>query len=632
VAGYIKTGCAKFPTFAHLFAYTGKRKKMTDIISVLPDAIANQIAAGEVVQRPASVVKELMENAVDAGATDIKLIIKDGGTTLIQVIDNGKGMSETDARMCWERHATSKIRKADDLFSIVSFGFRGEALASIAAVAHVDMKTRRAEDELGTCITIEASEVKKQESAAAPQGTNISVRNLFFNIPARRNFLKSIPVETRHIIEEFVRVAMPNPKVAFSFINNDNEVYNLKAGSQASRIVGLLGIKETDELLLDEEETDFVSVRVYLGSPRLARKTRGDQFFFVNGRFIKSAYLNHAVTSAYDELLAKDAYPAYVVFMDVPPAKIDINVHPTKTEIKFEDEKYLYQVLKSVCRKALGQHLLMPEESNNDAFDRLIRETATLDTLPSEPKIKTDRSFNPFGRETTVKQKQNLGKWQEIFAPLKEEEPETKQDLFTRGELRNQPVEKPAEPVLSVFQYAGGYLVFSTEKGLFIADQQAAHERILYEEYAQAMDGQGFLTQQLLFPRVVEFSPADYTVLEDVLDQVKLLGFDINPFGQNTFIVNGTPADIKKGEPREMLEGVLQKYKENLQGLKLGPREALIRAMARQSAIARGTLLSHKEATELANQLMNCSVPAYTPGGKPVFITFAPADLAKRFE
>lgn len=606
---------------------------MSDIISVLPDAIANQIAAGEVVQRPASVVKELMENAVDAGATDIKLIIKDGGSTLIQVIDNGKGMSETDARMCWERHATSKIRKAEDLFTITSFGFRGEAMASIAAVAQVEMKSRRHEDELAIYIQIEGSDIKKQENTAAPEGTNISVRNLFFNIPARRNFLKSIPVETRHVIDEFIRVAMPNPHIAFSFINNTNEVYNLKAGTQIQRIAALLGIKDPSGLLYDEEDTDIVQNRVYLGHPQQAKKTRGDQFFFVNGRYIKSAYLNHAVTSAYSELIAKDTYPPYVVFMDVPPEKIDINVHPTKTEIKFEDEKYLYQILKSVCRKALGQHLLLNDSGEeNDAFNRMISETATSDRMPEEPKIKVNSGFNPFGGGS-AKPKQNMGKWQEIFAiPVKEEVSRPTPDLFEQERLRHIPEDKPTDKVLSIFQYAAGYLVFSTEKGLFIANQQAAHERVLYEDYAKAMDGSGFPSQQLLFPRVVEFHPTDFALLEEILDQVKLLGFDINPFGSNTFIVNGTPADVKKGEPKELIEGVLQKYKENLQGLKLGQREALMRALAKQSAISKGTMLTPKETTELANQLMNCEVPAYNPAGKPVFVTFAPDELEKQLE
>lgn len=608
---------------------------MSDIISVLPDAIANQIAAGEVVQRPASVVKELMENSIDAGATDVKLIIKDGGSTLLQIIDNGKGMSETDARMCWERHATSKIRKAEDLFSITSFGFRGEAMASIAAVAQVELKTRRQDDDLATHICIDGSEVKSQESCSSPQGTNISVRNLFFNIPARRNFLKSIPVETKHIIEEFIRVAMPNPSIAFSFINNGNEIYSLKSSSQKKRIAELIGIKNATDLLYDEEDTDIVQTKVFLAQPKYAKKTRGDQFFFVNGRFIKSPYLNHAVTSAYDELIAKDTYPAYVVFMEVPPAKIDINVHPTKTEIKFEDEKYLYQILKSVCRKALGQHLLLADDTNeNDAFERLIKETNTTARQPEEPKISVNKNFSPFGSGgTSTKTKQNLGKWQEIFAtPDAEEESKQSPSLFEQDKLRRVPDDKPTEQVSGIFQFKAAYIVFSTEKGLFIADQQAAHERVLYEDYAKAMDGSGFPSQQLLFPRVAEFHPTDFALLDEIIDQVKLLGFDINPFGNNTFIINGTPADVKKGEPREMLEGVLQKYKENLQELKLGQRESLMRAMAKQSAIAKGTVLTQKEVTELCNQLMNCEVPAYTPTGKPVFITFNETDLEKRFE
>lgn len=604
---------------------------MSDIINVLPDAIANQIAAGEVVQRPASVVKELMENAADAGATDIKLIIKDGGSTLVQVIDNGKGMSETDARMCWERHATSKINKAEDLFRITSFGFRGEALASIAAVAQVEMKTRPYNKELGTYILIEASEVKKQENSAAPIGTNISVRNLFFNIPARRNFLKSIPVETRHIIDEFIRVAMPQPAIGFTLINNDNEIYNLKPGTQAQRIAALLGLKNPSELLYGEEETDIVNTRVYLGQPQLAKKTRGDQYFFVNGRFIKNAYLNHAVTSAYDEMIAKDTYPAYVVFMDVPPAKIDINVHPTKTEIKFEDEKYLYQILKSVCRMALGQHLLIPEDNENDAFARMISETAQSEKMPGVPTISVNKGFNPFGNETSHK-KQPLGKWQDVFAPFVNQEEKPTPTLFETNVTKIIRQENQAEEIQEVFQFAASYLVFYTSNGLLIADQQAAHERVLYEEYTKAIGGSGFPSQQLLFPRVVEFHPTDYALLDEIIDEVKLLGFDISPFGQNTFIVNGSPADVKKRDPKEMLEGVLQKYKENLQALKLGHREALLQAMARQAAIRRGTSLTPKEITTLVNQLLACDTPAYTPAGKPVFITFAAHELAKRFE
>lgn len=604
---------------------------MSDIINVLPDAIANQIAAGEVVQRPASVVKELMENAADAGATDIKLIIKDGGSTLVQVIDNGKGMSETDARMCWERHATSKINKAEDLFRITSFGFRGEALASIAAVAQVEMKTRPHNKELGTYILIEASEVKKQENIAAPVGTNISVRNLFFNIPARRNFLKTIPVETRHIIDEFVRVAMPQPAIGFTLVNNENEVYNLKLGTQAQRIAALLSLKNTAELLYGEEDTDIVNARVYLGQPQLAKKTRGDQFFFVNGRFIKNAYLNHAVTSAYDEMIAKDTYPAYVVFMDVPPEKIDINVHPTKTEIKFEDEKYLYQILKSVCRKALGQHLLIPEDNQNDAFARMINETAQSEKIPSVPPISVNKGFNPFGSDV-VRKKQPLGKWEDVFAPFKNEEERPTPTLFETHAPKVSRSETIPEEIQEVFQFAASYLVFSSGGGLLIADQQAAHERVLYEEYSKAIGGNGFPSQQLLFPRVVEFAPADYAMLEEIIDEVKLLGFDISAFGQNTFIVNGSPADVKKRDPKEMLEGVLQKYKENMQALKLGHREALLRAIARQSAIRRGTVLTPKEIMALVNQLLACETPAYTPAGKPVFITFAAHELAKRFE
>lgn len=593
---------------------------MSDIIKLLPDSIANQIAAGEVVQRPASVAKELLENAIDSGAGKILMYFRDGGQTLVQVTDNGRGMTETDARMCWERHATSKISRAEDLFHISSFGFRGEALASIAAVSRVELKTKIREAELGTRIAIEASEIIAQEPAACAEGTTVIVKNLFYNIPARRNFLKSMAVETRHLIEEFQRVALAHPSIEFHLYNNDNEVYRLAPDSLIHRVEAVLGARQKGDLLHVSEETDILSVNGFIGSPDRSKKTRGDQFFFVNGRYIREPYFHHAVLSAFDGLIEKDHHPFYVLFLEMDPAKIDINVHPTKTEVKFEDGKAIYLILKSIAKKALSGYHSSGSETRLPFGD--YNPSIPTEKMPSEPAVRTDRRFNPF---EPAKTKGNLAQWEKLYGTFKYEEESSPMDVAARlPELFHTNRDTFGG---DFFQFLNTYIVCTHDQKLFIIDQKPAHERVLYEHYMQSGLTRSIPSQQLLFPRTMELSATDFTLISDLLPEINLLGFDIHIFGKNTIIINGTPADIVKTEAKELIEGLLENYKQNQQELKLGKRENLARAMARNSSIREGQVLGQAEMKQLFNDLLSCEHPQHSPSGKAVFITFAREQL-----
>jgi DNA mismatch repair protein MutL len=465
-----------------------KFQSMSDIIRLLPDNIANQIAAGEVVQRPASVVKELLENSVDAGSTNVQLIVKDAGKQLVQVIDNGKGMSDSDARLCFERHATSKIRSAEDLFAIKTFGFRGEAMASIAAVAQVELKTRQAENELGTLIRIEGSSIIVHEQTAYPVGTSISVKNLFYNIPARRNFLKSNSVEMRHIMDEFVRVALAYPQVAFSFYHNDLELFNLPEEILSKRAVSVLGGSYREQLIPCKEETDFVSISGYIGKPESARKTRGDQFFFVNNRFIKSNYLNHAVMHAFEELIPSDSFPFYILYIEIDPSNIDVNVHPTKTEIKFDDEKTVYAIIKACVKRSLGTHNIMPSldfdfNVNVSGFTGL---SANSDTATNDYKGYTTK---PFATQTSI-ERSNQSNWERMYSGMENNREEGYQESIKMLSAINgaEDVTRLNKELLhtgntSTFQLHQKYIVSQIKSGMMLVDQQAAHERILFEKY-----------------------------------------------------------------------------------------------------------------------------------------------------
>lgn len=606
------------------------RFTMSDIIQLLPDSIANQIAAGEVVQRPASVVKELLENSIDSGADKIELIIKDGGQNSIKVVDNGKGMSEMDARMCWERHATSKITQANDLFKIKTFGFRGEALASIAAIAQVHLYTKQDGADLGTHILIEASEVVKQELCSCKKGTSIEVRNLFFNVPARRNFLKSVSVETKHIIEEFQRVALSNPDVEMSMYNNDNEVFVLRKTDLQHRIMDVLGNKKEGDLLPVNEGTDIISIDGFVGAPNISKKTRGDQYLFVNGRFIKHHYFNHAITGAYEGLIESDHYPFFILYLQIDPASIDINVHPTKTEVKFEDASSIYKILRSVVQKALALSNNAPQFDFDQSNERLDHYRPTIDRNHAAPEPKLDKSYNPFKGDT--KKKENISRWEKLYEPLKHEhsDKEKIEELEIKPTLEFQSAEQ--NEVDGLFQFQNRFIVCNYRDSIYVINQQAAHERVLFERYILVGDHARYPSQQLLFPRTIEFNAADFSIIKDLIEEINQLGFDLSIFGKNTVIVNGTPADSQKAEVEGMIEGLLDNYKNNLQELKLKKRENIARAMAVHSSIKMGQKLEQREMLQLVNDLFQCQQAGQSPSGKPIFVNFDDKKLSEVFK
>ncbi len=608
---------------------------MPDLIRLLPDHVANQIAAGEVVQRPASVVKELMENSVDSGATTITLVVKDAGRTLVQVTDDGKGMSPADARMCFERHATSKIRVADDLGTVLTKGFRGEALASIAAIAQVELRTREHDQELGTRILIDGSRVRVQEPVAGPVGTSIAVRSLFYNVPARRQFLKSDGVEMKHIIEEFNRVAMAHPDICFRLVSNDHEEQHLQAANTAptpvaalrQRIVGLFGRKYDERLVPVDETTELLSVSGYVGKPEFARRSRGDQFFFVNQRYIRSAYLEHAVRKAYEELVARENHPAWYLFISLDPALIDINIHPTKTEIKFRDDRAVYAIVHAAVRRALGRFNITP----------------SLDFEP-EPAMIAAFSGGSGGGASPVPawRPQDLGAfnapprprvdgWQRMFDQGIEqttgELPSTNaQRVLPSREHEGTPGARP------VFQMHGTYIIAQLRSGFMVVDQQRAHERILFERHLKCLEQGAGLSQRSLFPRNVDLAPGDFSLLEELLPELRALGMDIEPFGGNTFQVNGMPAEAPDEDPAQLFESVLEQLR-NAQGeLRNDRHSAIAGGLARSMAMRPGRILDSAAMHDLIDRLFACEMPTTTPGGKPTLITFGLDELNERFQ
>ncbi|MFD2527088.1 DNA mismatch repair endonuclease MutL [Flavihumibacter stibioxidans] len=665
---------------------------MADNIQLLPDHIANQIAAGEVIQRPASAVKELLENAVDAGATEIRLVVNDAGKALIQVIDNGKGMSETDARLCFERHATSKIRQIDDLFHINTMGFRGEALASVAAVSQVELRTRRAGDEMGTYIEVENSEVIRQEPCAAAPGTSIAMKNLFFNVPARRNFLKSNAAEMRHIIDEFIRVSMAFPQLFFSLTHNGQQVFHLDKGSLKQRIVQLLGSSYNARLVPVQEQTDYLNIQGFVGKPDAAKKTRGDQYFFVNNRFIRSSYLNHAVMQAYQGLIPSDSFPLYVLFIDLNPEQIDVNVHPTKQEIKFEDEKIVYAFVQAAVKHALAQFSITPTlefdidagiqqsdavskpftaaqqnaASNSGLFQAFTRSnqahfiekgtgsgfegglgmagsgTGAGRTWSVEPG--TVGGGSNFGGRTSAGgdiPSGGLKHWKDFFEPAgggpgNQGDAQTGAGLLEYEQSNGFGWEMPGKKWQllehgELLQVQLQYVIAPTMQGFILLHQQYAHERVLYERYAAALVGKPMATQRNLFPVTLDLTPTDAAMLHDLLHDMALLGYLIEPFGQNSFVVQGTPADILQGNEKASIEHLLDQYKHFSSDVKFSRRERLIRSLAAQHAIRIGTQLTQKEMRQLANDLLTCAQPNITATGNPTFIEFNRTYLSKLF-
>lgn len=604
---------------------------MPDIIQLLPDNIANQIAAGEVIQRPASAVKELLENAVDAGATEINLIVNDAGKALIQVIDNGKGMSETDARMAFERHATSKIKNIEDLFKIKTMGFRGEALASIAAVAQVELKSKREEDETGVFIEIENSQVIKQEPIAMQTGTSIAMKNLFFNVPARRNFLKSNAAELRHIVDEFIRVAMSFPEIFFSFTSNGQQVFHLEKGSMKQRIVQILGNSYAAKLVPVQEQTDYMNIYGFVGKPETAKKTRGDQYFFVNNRFIKSAYLNHAVMNAFNEMIAKDSFPMYTLFIDLDPAQLDINVHPTKQEIKFEDEKIVYAFVQSAIKHALAQFSISPTlDFELDASIQSLDAVSKPFTEDKKSSASSSSLYNTFTKKNQshfVESKSELKHWRDFY----EKDQPQPENFKPQAETTVLITLNPKPDTQNLLQLHNSFIVVQTNRGYYLVHQQNAHERILYERFALAVEGKPIATQQSLFPATIELHAADAVLLKELLPDMNHLGYQLEPFGNNTFVIQGTPADVSQGNEKTAIEKMLEQYKHFSSDLKYSKREKLLRSLALQQSVKAGTSLTDKEMKVLIEDLFNCAIPNSTANGKPTYLEFKKEELDKLF-
>jgi DNA mismatch repair protein MutL len=600
---------------------------MSDIIQLLPDHVANQIAAGEVIQRPSSAVKELLENAIDSGASDIKLIVKDAGRTLIQVIDNGCGMSETDARMCFERHATSKIREANDIHSIRTMGFRGEAIASMAAIAHVELKSKLHDVELGTKIIIEGSELISQENCTSNNGTSISIKNLFFNVPARRNFLKSDNVELKHIFDEFYRVALANEDCSFSFYQNDKEVLNLPKSTVKQRVVGIFGAKYNEKLVPVSEETTLITISGFIGKPEFSKKTRGEQYFFVNNRFIKSPYLHHAVNNAFKDLISDGHHPSYFLFFDIDPKFIDVNIHPTKTEIKFEDEKSIYAIIRSCVKRALGIHNIVPtlDFDKDPAFSNIPKSSNEV----RQPTLKVDSSYNPFQEKEakdssyTPSPKVKTDNWEKLFEdlPVPESQPQQTETISKSWSEDSETTES------AIFQLNKEYIVSSIKSGMMIIHQQRAHERILYEYYLNSQNVEG-QSQQMLFPKTISLNPSDIELAREISDELFNLGFRFDYLNKNSIVVLGSPLDIEMENLEGVFEELIEQYKTQSS---LEKRDNFALSMAKSMCIKKGRTLSITEMNSIIDNLFACQTPNATANRKPTLITLTLEEIAKKF-
>jgi DNA mismatch repair protein MutL len=596
---------------------------MPDIIKLLPDSVANQIAAGEVIQRPASVVKELIENSVDAQSESIKVIIKDSGKTLIQVIDDGSGMSETDARLSFERHATSKISSAQDLFEIRTKGFRGEALASITAVSMVELRTRKAEYDSGTLIILNGSKVETQEPCSCPVGSSFSVKNLFFNIPARRKFLKSDNTEMRHIITEFQKVVIAHPEIRFSLYHNENEIYNLGTGNFRQRIIGVFGKQINNDLITLETTTSLIDIKGFIGKPENARRTYGEQFFFVNKRFMKHPYFHKAVIEAYQNILPPEAIPSYFIFMEIDPASIDINIHPTKTEIKFEDERSIWQILMASVKEALGRFNIVPSLDFGDEALIDIPVRSSFKNIPDPPSIEIDPQYDPFAGDERMSnqnriierfEKENNSGWEKLYSELEREEPE----------------HSKIETERKFFQIKNKYIVCPVKSGLMLIDQKRAHERILYERFLDNLINNRSISQTELYPVNIELNPADIFVLKEIEDDIRILGFNFKFSEKNTISITGRPSEIGSTDPVLLLEILLEEYKKTQSDPATGVREKVASAMAGASAIPYGKILMKNEMEDLFDTLFSCKAPNYSPKGKPVINILTLEEIDKR--
>ena len=621
------------------------------MIHLLPDSVANQIAAGEVIQRPASVVKELVENSVDAGATMIQVRLTDAGRTNIQVIDNGMGMSDTDARMSFERHATSKISNPDDLFALHTFGFRGEALASIAAVAQVELRTRRAEDELGTVIHIAGSRIESQEVEMCPVGTNFQVKNLFFNVPARRKFLKSNQTELNNVMSELERVALVHPEIAFMLYHNDVELVNVPQATLRQRIQHLFGKKLGQELLSIEVDTTLVKVEGCVGVPESARKKGAHCFFFVNGRYMRHPYFHKAVMEAYAHLIPTGEQVPYFLYFTVDPSRIDVNIHPTKTEIKFEDEQAIWQILMASVREVLGRSNMAPS-IDFDVADCPDIPVAPMDSMPLPPKPTVDGSYNPFKQQEAPAYQRPSFNWEELYKgvdggsvgrEIRFEDTTPMDDLLWNGTSTcREPSMAEMEPDVLItpapqerntdyYQFKGRYIVTSMKSGLMMVDQHRAHVRVLYQRYLAQLGEHHSASQGLLFPEMLTLPMKHAVVMEGLLDDFVGLGFDISNMGGGSFAIQGVPVGIEGLAPAALVEHILVDAIEKGDVQKEEIHRTMALTMARSAAIVVGQVLTVEEMSKLIDELFACEMPTYTPDGKKVFVIIDEDEILKWF-
>ncbi|MBR8536537.1 DNA mismatch repair endonuclease MutL [Carboxylicivirga sediminis] len=636
---------------------------MSNVIQLLPDSVANQIAAGEVIQRPASVIKELMENAIDAGATNIQVITRDAGKSLIQVIDNGCGMNETDARMAFERHATSKIREASDLFALQTMGFRGEALASIAAIAQVELKTRREEDDLGVQINIAASQVESQEPVQCPVGSQFCIKNLFYNVPARRRFLKKTSTELRHIINEFQRVALAHPDVALSLVHNEVPMFSLPAGNIKQRIVNMNGKQMGNNIIPIDTDTVMVKISGFIGKPESAKKTMGDQFFFVNNRFMKHPYLHRAVMDAYDNILQPETIPAYFIFLEVDPQIIDVNIHPTKTEIKFEDERAFWQLLNAAIRESLGKFNMMPS-IDFDTTDQIHIPVSSREGELVEPTVEVNPFYNPFEEErkqsvssyssggtATFRSKASAQGWENLydgnesnelpdFSALANSEMEKQEQPFEPNEQEQEPVQQTflsgganEESAGSnrFFQLKNRYILTSVKSGLMMIDQKRAHERIIFEGFIRTLQRGASLSQKCLFPEELHFGPEEMAMVNELQPDLLTLGLELQQVNEETFNVLSTPAGLENVSAAQLIDGILTDFRDGEVDLQKEVTEQVATSMARRGAIPYGKVLSTLEMSELFDQLFACMVPNFSPSGKTIISIMDMDEMQKRF-
>ena len=622
---------------------------MSDVIRLLPDSVANQIAAGEVIQRPASVIKELVENAVDAGAKHIDVQVVDAGKTSIQVIDDGKGMSETDARLAFERHATSKIREASDLFALHTMGFRGEALASIAAVAQVELRTRLEGEELGTSLCISGSKVESQETISCPQGCNFNVKNLFFNVPARRKFLKSNQTELNNILTEFERIALVNPEISFSLHHNGTEMMNLPVIQLKQRIMGIFGKKINQELLPLEVDTTMVRVSGFVGRPDSSRKKGARQFFFVNGRYMRHPYFHKAVMDAYERLIPTGEQVSYFIYFDIDPSHIDVNIHPTKTEIKFENEQAIWQILTAVIKETLGKFNAVPSiDFDSEGMPDIPAFESSPYTVAQAPKLDYDPNYNPFNTSSGSSgsySRQKMDGWEELYGGYEpsmqaavypdesvfvEEglgEPEMAPSLYASTE-----VQTAVESSSMHYQYKGRYILTSVKSGLMIIDQQRAHIRVLYDRYLEQIENRKGASQGMLFPDIVQFSVSEIPVLESIMEDLNYLGFELTDLGGGSYAINGIPSGIEGLNPVDLVQNMVHTAIEKGCRVKSEVQEMLALSLAKAASIVPGQVLSNEEMNQLVDELLTSAAPNFTPDGKTVLAMMGEDELEKLFK